>query len=120
LQYRQRRFDVLVRNEQPHTGCSTFQVQPYTDDDRGNACGIQCDLCQIGVDSSRVGLDGLNDDYFQVYKAGIGTPVACTQVTGMRSGAALPIKCLPLGICSENIVIFGDDRMARVPAFVPC
>jgi hypothetical protein len=59
----QRCIDVFLWHEQLHTSCSAFHSQTDTDNDNDSrhASGVQRDLCQIGVDSRRVGLDGLHD-----------------------------------------------------------
>lgn len=51
LEHSKCRFDIFIRNEQLHTGGSSFQVRPYADDDRGNAGGSQGNLRHFGIDS---------------------------------------------------------------------
>jgi hypothetical protein len=54
------RLDIFLRNEQLHTGGSSFQVRPYADDDRGNPRCSQRNLRHFGIDSRRIGFDCLH------------------------------------------------------------
>jgi hypothetical protein len=47
LEHRQRRFDAIVRHEQPHACRSAFHAHVHSDDDRGYASSVQCDLRQM-------------------------------------------------------------------------
>jgi hypothetical protein len=53
-------FDIFIRNEQLHTGSSSFQVRPDADDNRGDAGGSQRNLRHFGIDSRRIGFDCLH------------------------------------------------------------
>jgi hypothetical protein len=42
-EHAQRRFDAIIRDEQLHTGVSTFHTEAYTDDEGRYAGSVQCD-----------------------------------------------------------------------------
>ena len=94
----ERRRDAFVWNEQTHAFRSALHRRSHTDDQGRHAGGIQCDLCEIGIDSCRVCPDGLHDDVLRQSGHGLESllpPETCNSRAAFDSDDTRPVYSGP-------------------------